>query len=278
MKKMTVLAIILALVLSLAACGSKEAPETTGAAETTVSVETEAPQPLELTHWSMSASTWSSPNGATIHISATPNYHAEGQKADFLVRLEGDDIVMVPCQWDESSASYTASADLNAANGYCYYILLTAADGTSTEVAVNTPSNPVNTAFIDMEAALMSYCSIAVEESTCASNELTLTTGKVQVQVPGISNEGETITCQEVSLTLTHDGQELGKQTLTLTETESDNLYEADLSGITFPVPELENEQKLELSLTATLSNGQQLSAYGGNWVYNTEELLLVVG
>lgn len=278
MKKMTILAVILVLVMALTACGKEAAPETTAAAttEATVPATTVAAQPLTLTDWIMSASTWSSPNGATIHISATPNYHADGQKADFVVRLEGDEVILVPCQWD--GAAYTASADLNAANGYCYYVVLTAADGTSTEVAVNTPTNPVNEAYINMEAALLSYCSIVVEESSCDSSALTLSTGKVQVQVPAITDTGEAVVCQEAFLVLSHNGQELEKKALTLAGTDSASLYEADLSGIAFTLPALNAEEKVELTLTATLSNGQILSAYGGNWIYSTEEILPVVG
>lgn len=277
MKKMTILALVLVFALALTACGSKEAAlETTVAAETTAPVETTAPQPLELTACTMTATTWSSPNGATIHISATPNYYAEGHKADFVVRLEGDDIVMIPCQWDGSA--YTASADLNAANGYCYYVILTAADGTATESAVNTPTNPTNEAFINMEASLLSYCSIVVEESTCADSTLTLSSGKVQVQVPALTNAGETVSCQQASLVLSYNGQELENKELTLSETDTACLYEADLAGTAFALPQMNPEEKVELTLNVTLSNGQTLSAYGGNWVSGAEEILPVVG
>lgn len=279
MKKMTMLAIVLVLALTLCACGSKvAAPETTASAETTAApAETTVPaEPLELTDWTMSATTWSSPNGATIHIAATPNYYAEGQKVDFVVRLEGDDVAVVPCQWD--GTVYTASADLNAADGYCYYMILTATDGTATEVAVNTPTDPVNTAYIDMESALQARCSIFVEESTFDTDALTLTAGKVELQVPSLTNQGETVSCQEAALVLMHNGQELSKQPVTLTETDVAHHYEAQLNDITFTVPELENEEKLELMLSITLTDGQTLCAYGGNWIYSTEDLLLVVG
>lgn len=277
MKKMTMLAMILVLAIVLAACGSKEVPETTTTVATTVPTETAAPaEPLALASWEMSASTWSSPNGATIHISATPNYYSEGQRADFIVRLESDDVASIPCQWD--GTVFTASADLNAANGYCYYIVLTAADGTSTEFAVNTPTEPVNEAFINMEAALASYCSITVEGSEFSGSNLTLTAGKVQVQAPAITNDGNAITCQEVTLILSYNGQELSKETLTLAETDTSALYEADLAGISFNIPQMEDDQKVELTLNAVLSNGQTLSSYGGNWIYNAEALLPVVG
>lgn len=273
MKKMTVLAVILVLAVALTACGSEKAPETTTA---TVPAEVAAAQPLALTDWTMSASTWSSPNGATIHISATPNYYAEGQKADFVVRLESDDITSIPCQWD--GTAYTASADLNAANGYCYYVVLTAVDGTSTEVAVNTPNEPVNETFINMEAALNSYCSIIIEESDCNEDKLTLTVGQVQVQVPTITNAGEAISCKETALVLSYNGQELDRQSVELQDAKTAGLYEASLSGIVFDLPKMEEDQRIELMLNVTLTNDQILSAYGGNWIYNSEALLPVVG
>ena len=67
----------------------------------------------------LNATAWSSPNGATVNVDAVPNGYAEGQKAEFCVRLEGEEIARVPCEWD--GKSYKASADLNAADGYCYY-------------------------------------------------------------------------------------------------------------------------------------------------------------
>jgi hypothetical protein len=279
MKKMRILAIILVLALALTACGSKNVPEETTVPATTAAAvtETAAPaEPLSLTDWAMSANTWSSPNGATINISASPNYYEEGQKADFVVRLESDDVAVVPCQWDGSC--YTASVDLNAANGYCYYVVLTAADGTVTEVAVNTPAASVNEALINMEASLASYCSVTIEESNIADNKLILTNCKVQVQTPIITNEGETIGCQEASLVLDCNGQLLNTPVSGLTATETAGLYEADLSGTTFDLPEMEADQSIELSVNVTLTNGQNLTAYGSSWVYNEGSALPVVG
>lgn len=281
MKKMTILAVLLALAVALTACGSEKAPETTAAATvstvaTTAPAETAPVLPLALTQWDMSASTWSSPNGATIHITATPNYYAEGQKADFTVRLEDEDVATAACQWD--GTSYTASVDLNAGNGYCYYVVLTAADGTVTEAPVNTPAEPINEAFINLEASLNSYCSIIVEESSIENGQLTLSGGNVQVQAPVITNEGETIGCQEATLVLSFNGEVLEEKALTLTQTETAGLFEAALDSIVFSVPEMEAGQQVELMLNATLTNGHALSAFGGNWQYSEEGLMPAVG
>ena len=282
MKKMTILAVVLALAIALTACGSEKAPETTAATTAptvaaSIPAETAAPaQPLTLTNWEMTANTWSSPNGATINISASPSYYEEGQKADFVVRLESDDVALVPCEWD--GTCYSASVDLNAANGYCYYVVLTAADSTATEVAVNTPAEPTNEAFIDIEAALESYCSITIDDSTFENGKLTLTSGKVQVKTPSITNAGETIACQDAALVLTFNGETLENKILTLAETDTASLWEASLENTVFDIPEMEKEQSVELTLNVTLTNGQILSAFGGSWVSNTDGFLPVVG
>ena len=274
-----ILSVILICAMILTGCNSDETPKSTTAATTasgTAAPENAPAQPLALTEWSMDVSTWSSPNGATVHITATPNSYADGQKAEFVVRLENDDITTIPCEWNGSS--YTASADLNAANGYCYYVVLTAADGTASEVAVNTPDAPTDETLIDLEASLEAYCSITVEESIVENNKLTLTSGQVQVKTPRLISEEGAITCQEAVLILSLQGEELTRKTVTLTQTDSSDLYEAVLEDIVFDFPTLENDQTVDLTLSATLTNGQTLTAFGGNWFYSEEGLLPVVG
>ncbi len=277
MKKMSILAVILVLTLALSACGGNKTPETTAPA-TTAPVETEAAAPLSLalSSWDMSATTWSSPNGATIHVSAVPEAHIEGLIAAFEVRLDGEDVAVIPCEWDGSV--FTASADLNAADGYSYYVVLTAPDGTSEEIAVNPASEPTVEAFVNMETALASYCSVIIEESVFEGSKLTLGGGQVQVQAPTITNDNEVITCAKAELVLLFNGETLDTEAIALTETETAGLFEAQVKNITFDVPEMEDDQQLDLYLNVTLSNDQVLSAFGGNWFYNDQSLLPVVG
>ncbi len=279
MKRMSILAVILVLALALSACGSSKTPETTAATvAATVPTETEAAAPvvLALADCSMSATTWSSPNGATIHVSAAPEVYADGLIAAFEVRLGGEDVAVIPCEWD--GTVFTASADLNAADGYSYYVVLTAPDGTSEEFGVNTVSQPTVEAFVNMETALKSYCSITVEESTFEGGKLTLTKGNVQVQAPTITNNNEVITCAKAELVLLFNGETLGTEAVTLSETDTAGLFEGQLQDVTFDIPEMEDDQQLDLMLNVTLSNDQVLTAFGGNWFYNAEGLLPVVG
>lgn len=274
MKKTMSLLLVLMLLICLVGCGSKQAEETTAApapAETLA-----ADQPLELTGWELTASTWSSPNGATVHLTATPNGYTEGQSAVFIVRLEGEDVDSIPCTWDGSV--YTASAELNAADGYCYYVLLTAADGAETEVAVNTPTAMVDEALINMATALQTYCSITVTDSVQEGSTLTITEGTVSIQLPLITNEGESIICDQAVLVLTADGEEIGTAQLSLSETPDAGSYTLSAAGASFQVPELEDDHRAELRLDVTLSNGQILSAAGGSWICNGGNLMLVAG
>lgn len=277
MKRMSILTMILVLALVLCACGSSKTPETTAPAATApAETETAAPVVLGLSDWSMSATTWSSPNGATIHISAAPSAYSEGLTATFEVRLDGEEPIVIPCEWNGSQ--FTASADLNAADGYSYYITLTAADGTKEEIPVNTAAQPTAEAFVNIETALSCYCSITVEESTFEGSKLSLVSGNVQVQAPTITDDGAAITCRSAELVLSFNGEEIGRKSLEVPQTQENGTCEIAVADITFDVPEMEDDQQLDLMLNVTLSNDQLLSAFGGNWFYNNEGLLPVVG
>ncbi|MBQ3192112.1 MAG: hypothetical protein IJB59_00905 [Oscillospiraceae bacterium] len=277
MKKtiLTITALICMFALVLTGCGSKEAPETTAAPATTAAASAE-PQPLGLSDWNLSTSTWSSPNGATVHLTATPFGYEEGQSAAFIIRLEGEDVASIPCTWN--GTAYTADAELNAADGYCYYVAMTAADGSTAEIAVNTPSDVKDEALINMAESLNSYCTVTVETSAFADGKLTITSGDLFVQVPKITNNGETITVSEAVLTLWYNDEAVDTEKLTLEESESVGGYELSLTDISFKTPEMEDDHQLTMTLDVKLSNGQSLSCAAGTFFYNDGQLLTAVG
>lgn len=271
MKKnlLCLLALILVFALAAAGCGADDAGETAAA------VPADPDAPLGLTDWSMSATTWSSPNGATVNLTATPTGYAEGQSAAFCVRLEGDEIENIPCEWD--GAAYTAAAELNAADGYCYYVILTAANGTQTEVAVNIPTAPIDETLINLESSLNAYCNLLVEDAKSEGGKLTITAGSAQVQLPRIT-QATAVTCSEASLVLSFNGGDVARETLTLSAPDAAGICTLDISGASFQIPALEDDQQVDLRLDATLSNGQSLTAPGGSWFYNGGELFLAAG
>lgn len=274
MKRKTILvlvALMAAFALMLTGCGSQE-PAETAAPETQPPVEA----PMTLDSWELSASTWSSPNGATVHLSAVPTAHVDGQYAVFSVRLEGDDVENIPCTWD--GTSYTASAELNAADGYCYYVVLTTTAGDQAEIAVNTPADPTDESLINLESALNSYCHLLVESSDADGSKLTITSGSAQIQPPQIANDGEKVVCDQAVLVLSFNGQEVDRKELTLTEPGSNGVYDLSIADIRFDIPEMEDDQQLTLRLDVTLSNGQILTDANGTWSYIGGQLVSAVG
>ena len=278
MKKKFLCALMaLVMVLALCACGSKTAPaEETSAAQTAASSEA-AVRELGLSDWSLSASTWSSPNGATIHLTATPTSHVQGDSAVFIVRLEGEEVTSVPCDWENDA--YMASADLNAADGYCYYVSLSGEDGASAEIAVNTPADPTEENYVNMATALETYCSLTVGESTLTGDTLTIADGTAVVQAPRITDDGENIACAQAMLVLILDEEEIGSMALTMAPGEADRSYEASLANVSFTIPgELTEDQCLVLRLDAELTNGQALTVQGATWYYQDGGMATAVG
>ncbi len=266
MKRKNLFALVLVFALALTACGSNAEP-------TTAATVPAVPQSLGLTSYQLTATTWSSPNGATITLTAVPTGYAEGQSASFVIRLEGEEVANVPCEWD--GANYVAAADLNAENGLCYYVVLTNTDGVTTELAINTPTNPGNEDYINLADALNSYCSVTVEESSVTDGKLSIIKGAVQVQAPKITNAGETIVPTNVRLVLNLNGEDITKEELTLEETDTAGLYSLDLAGISLKVPPMEADHPLSLRLDVQLSNGHSLSAPGGTWYNSADGVLL---
>ena len=264
-KRLTVLlALALVFALVLTACG-KERP-TAEPQATDAHGQTVAPtvQPLEvsLTAAVMTYNTWSSPNGATVNLTAVPSEHANGDTAEFVVRLDGEDIKTVPCEW--KSGAYVASADLNGADGYGYYVALSGKDGSFAEVAVNTPENPTDEALINLASSLMPYCSLTLNDTALEGDSLTILSGYALVQAPRITVNDENVACAQANLVLLMDGNEIASTPLTMAPGEMDRSYDASITDMNFEVPgELTDGAQLVLRLDAV-----QFDEYNKPFVY----------
>lgn len=266
-----------ALMLAFTACGSKDA-EQSQTTEATVAqpIPTVSGQTGELASFTLGATAWSSSNGATITFTAVPESYQDGQSAIFLARLDDQEVDRVTCDWDGST--YTAELDLNAADGYFYYCILVAPDGTEKEVGVNTPDLITSPELMSLATALEAFCTMTLNESKAEGDQLAITDGYYQVQLPLISRTGEAVSITSVSLILKSGDSEIASQVLPSPNEISDLFYQAQLSGTSFDIPEMEDDQQLVLSLEITLSDGQVLTTSGGNWHYAGGELLGVVG
>ncbi len=269
-----------AVVLSLCACGKK--------AETPASTESETPAPttasqenagreLSLTEVSFSVTTWSSPNGATVNLTAVPNEHAKGDSAEFVVRLDADTVASVPCEWKDNA--YVASAELNGADGYGYYVIITGRDGSIAEIPVNTPEEPVDEALVNLASYLQSYCTLTLNDAALEGDNLTILSGYALVQAPRITENSDNVACAQASLVLTLDGQEIASVPLTMAPGETDRSYDSTITDMSFTIPgDLSDGQQLMLRLDAVLTNGQTLTAQGGSWTAQNGVVANAVG
>lgn len=274
----TVLVLLMAaaMMLGTAGCGKKDEQPQAPAETAPQQLAAVSGQAGELSSFTMSAVAWSSSNGATIALNAVPENHQEGQSAIFVARLDEEEADRVTCTWDGSA--YTAEMDLNAADGYFYYCILVAPDGTEKEIELNTGNQMTSAELISLETALNAYCTMTLNESKVDGDQLTLVDGSYQVQLPRITRNGEAVSFTGVNLVLKSGEEEVVRQALENPTEISGLFYQASLSGTSFTIPTLEDDQQLVLMLEITLSDGQILTTTGGNWHYAGGALLGVVG
>ena len=269
-----------AVVLSLCACGKKaETPASTESetpAPTTASQETAGRQ-LTLTELSCGVSGRSSPSGGPGNLTAVPNEHAKRDSAEFVVRLDADTVASVPCEWKDNA--YVASGELNGADGYGYYVIITGKDGSIAEIPVNTPEEPVDEALVNLASYLQSYCTLTLNDAALEGDNLTILSGYALVQAPRITENSDNVACAQASLVLTLDGQEIASMPLTMAPGETDRSYDSTITDMSFTIPgDLSDGQQLMLRLDAVLTNGQTLTAQGGSWTAQNGVVANAVG
>ena len=212
--------------------------------------------------------------GATIEMTATPMRYEEGQTAVLLVSLNGIEVANVPGTWDGSA--YTASVELAAEDGYTYECILTQLDGSENQIVISSPEAPLYESCVYLASGLNVYCNMFVEGWSQEGSSLTLTTGYAQVQLPRIS--GHSVDYKSSDLVLKIGDEELERVSVTMPEGEGEGSYETVLDNIQFKMPELQDNQQLDLWLEVTLTDGQVLTYNGCSWFISDGALALSVG
>lgn len=272
--------ILCMLLTALAGCTEKAPAETTAPAEPTV--ETAPPSPAtSLAHeeeagalmaWELNASAWSSSNGATVTLTAQPREYVQGQAAAFIVRLDDKEVENRSCTWD--GTYYTASVDLEAADGYEYECVIFPAQGSGEHFPLSTAYDSL----VYLKSSLTAYCNLYISDFKVENGKLTVTAGFAHVQLPQLSPDGASVSFEKAQLSFTLNGEEIEAQDISLPAGEGAGSHEASLSAISFTMPEMENDYQLDLYLNVTLSDGEALSANGGSWFYSGGELRMSAG
>lgn len=227
-----------------------------------------------LKEWSLKATPWSDSTGADVTLTAIPTEYHPGMGATLQVMLGDRQAASVPCMWD--GTAFTGTANLNAADGYSYFCLLSGPNGVQ-QLALSNPESEDAGIPVFLQSALSSYCNLVVHDwAEQTGTALVLTSAYVQVQLPQIQNQELTITAQELVLRL--NGQLSAKVPVKLAPSEVTGSYDATLSDLHLPMPELEQADTLELYLEITLSDGRRLQAFGISWHMEDGELVSSVG
>jgi hypothetical protein len=288
-----VMIMVLSMMLMCVGCGDKNAAAADESAARIAQLEQEnaslKAQVEELTaqldrvshkaslqDWSMSAKAWSDGNGATVTFIASPVNYVEGQKAALSIRMGELEAESTNCVWD--GTAYTGSVELSAADGYSYYCVLTNADGSQSEVALNSPENVVDDTLVNLGSSLSAYASLVVEDWEATASSLTIKSGYVQAQMPRLTFNDMSADVSGAELILKLNSEEIARQSITLTAGEGNGSFESTLDGNTFTMPLLEDDYQLDLWLEVSLNTGVTVSVSGGSWYNSDGQLQLVVG
>ena len=228
-----------------------------------------------LANWSLDAEPWTDGMGADVTLTALPAARKEGQTAVFSVRLEGREVANVPCQLTDSG--YIATAALEAADGYSYYCIILGADGSRRQHALSTPENPVEDLPVYLETSLTSYCNMMVDSWLDDGSVITLTSAYIQAQLPRLSAEGE-LAAEKAQLVLYCNSEEVSRTDIVLQPGEAAGSYELELTAQTIALPDMVEDDYLDLWLEITLSDGRTMSTTGASWFNSPDGLFLVVG
>ena len=271
-----ILVLLVCLVMTaFAGCGKKTAsaptePSTEAATEPTSAVNEEVSDNMK--SLSLSAKVWSSSNGATITLEAVPRAYNQNQAVYFVVHLNGEKVEDIPCTWD--GKAFTASADLEAADGYEYECILFEGQGEGESYVLSDAYDSL----IYLETSLAAYCNLYISDFQVIDNVFNVTAGFAHVQLPQLTVDGAKVELVSSELVFLLNGEMIDKQPIDLPAGEGSGSHEASLSSIRFDMPKMEDDYQLDLMLKANLSDGQELTANGGSWYYNNGELKMSAG
>ena len=118
------------------------------------------------------------------------------------------------------------------------------------------------------------YANLMITDWSAQDGTLTITTAFAQLLLPG----EEAAAPSQARLVLKLSGAEQAAHEITLLPGEAAESFEADLTDISFQIPELSAEDTLELWLEATLSDGSITDTCGAGWFMENGRLMLVAG
>ena len=112
-------------------------------------------QSTSLESWSLEARGADAASPVQILFTARPCARPDGQTAQLLVTLDGEEITRADCLWD--GENYTAAASLLPENGYGYYCLLADGEREPERILLSTPDSPAVPKLTYLAGSLEAY-------------------------------------------------------------------------------------------------------------------------
>lgn len=237
----------------------------------------ESIQNAVLTNWELKAIASPKRDSALVSFTAVAAAAPEGQTVSLVVMLNGFEAESVQCT-PAGNGGYYGEVQLPPADGYSYYCLISNADGLQQQIPLITEENSQDRSLIDLSVSLTGYCHLMVEDWTYEADTLTVTSGYLQALPPVITVDGNPVVAMKAELVLMHNGEEVARKEISLSEGEGQGSYEAAISHISFTTPKLEDDHQLDLVLEITLSSGDALTNNSCSWYYIDGGLSMVVG
>ena len=230
---------------------------------------------VSLQSWNLDVAPWPDSTGADVTLSAVPSVYQSDFRADFVVMLDGNQVIRQECQWD--GGAFVATVSLDATDGYSYYCHLTTPAG-SQKLPLTGPNSDDAGTVVYLGSSLSAYCNLVVNNWAENSHEsLMLTDAYAQVQLPRISAQGAVeIATAEIVLRL--NGEDCHRIPIQLNASEVEGSLELIIKDLALPMPELQEGDALELFLEVTLTDGRHLIAFGITWRMEGDRLSSAVG
>lgn len=222
--------------------------------------ETAAPR------FTLTAVGWADGRGADVTLTLDAP-----QETEALLRVMAGDaaIAEVPCQWDGSAL--TATASVEAGNGYTYTLVIG-----SEATTLASPENPVYPELVNLADALSAYCNLVVGEWYVKDDVLTLETGNASIHTSQLTGSDGEYT--DARLVLKHGDEILAETPISPAATDEPGSFACSITDAAFPLPDLPEGEAVDLWLEVTLSDGQQLTTCAATWYAMTSGYSMAAG
>ena len=227
-----------------------------------------------LKDWSLEAMPWADSTGADVTFRAVPSDFRPGVSATLLIMLDGKQVSSTPCIWD--GTAFTATAPVDAADGYSYYCLLDSPGGIQ-QLTLATPDSPDTGIAVYLQSGMHTFCNLVITDWTEAPGSLVLSSAYAQVQLPQVSAKGS-VQISTTELVLRLNGEICTQVPITLNPSEVSGSFDSTLTDLELTMPNIGYSDSLELYLEVVLSDGRHLQAFGISWYRENGKLQSAVG